>query len=263
MNQWYKAGYLSSDFSMSESQIFAAFDSGKLGMYYGSVDAVRSRTANLPIKIESAPFPRIGRDDKMHTAPPTWPVDISNPYPTVVTTKCRQVEAAVKFLNYGYTVKGARTYNYGVEGVTYTMVNGEPKYTDYMLNPPNNMTASNTSYVFKIHFGPKLTDSDLKAHPGVVKSPEGVAWRKRWSDDPNVDAAYQMPPLTLKAEENTRRSAIMTNVNTYTSEMHLKFITGAEPLSSFPNYLKEIDRMGFQEAKKITQAAYDRYYGKK
>jgi alpha-N-arabinofuranosidase len=51
----------------------------------------------------------------------------------------------------------------------------------------------------------------------------------------------------------------MADVNTYASEMIRKFIIGTEPLSNFNNYLNQINSYGFQEAIKLTQAAYDRY----
>ena len=42
-------------------------------------------------------------------------------------------------------------------------------------------------------------------------------------------------------------------------EMVYKFITGAEPLSNFDEYLETLERMNFQRAIEITQQAYDRY----
>ncbi len=45
-------------------------------------------------------------------------------------------ELAAKFLDYGYSDKGAVMYNYGIEGVSYDMVNGVPTYK----MPPEGMT---------------------------------------------------------------------------------------------------------------------------
>lgn len=40
----------------------------------------------------------------------------------------------MRFLNFGYTEEGAMMYNYGVEGVSYTMVDGKPQWTEAMLD---------------------------------------------------------------------------------------------------------------------------------
>ena len=63
-----------------------------------------------------------------------------------ITTACKNPEAAVKFLNYGYTKEGYMLYNYGIEGETYNLT-GETltyngieyplvEYTDKMQNNP-------------------------------------------------------------------------------------------------------------------------------
>jgi putative aldouronate transport system substrate-binding protein len=55
----------------------------------------------------------------------------------------------------------------------------------------------------------------------------------------------------------------MTDVNTYSDEMVLKFILGAEPLSNFDNYVAQLKKLGIDDAVKITQTAYDRFKAKK
>jgi putative aldouronate transport system substrate-binding protein len=54
----------------------------------------------------------------------------------------------------------------------------------------------------------------------------------------------------------------MAEVNTYISEMKLRFITGAESLDNFEKYIKEINELGMIEALEITQAALNRYLSK-
>jgi len=57
----------------------------------------------------------------------------------------------------------------------------------------------------------------------------------------------------------------MSNVNTYVNEMRLKFITGTVKLNdaSWQEYLNTLKSMKLDEAVSISQAALDRYLGKK
>ncbi len=261
MNEWYQKGYISKDStSLDSKQIFAMYDAGQLGCYIDSVDALFSRNSKSEIlTIGSAPYPRLTEGQQIHTGPSS---NIVTGSPVAITAACENIEAAVKFLNYGYTEEGSRTYNYGVEGQTYTLVDGVPQFTDMMLHPDNGMTASNVSYIYKIHFGPKLCAPDTKAHPGVVGNTEALAFRMKWSDDANVDSAYRLPSFTLTEDENSERATVMTNVDTYAAEMILRFITGVEPLSSFDAFSAQVETLGLPRAIELTQQAYDRYMAK-
>jgi putative aldouronate transport system substrate-binding protein len=260
MNDWYKKGYISKDFaSITQQQVWSLFDTNKVAMYFDSVDSSGARCANLPFKIESCPLPRLAENSKLHLVLSSFRRSSDE---TSVAASSKKQEAALKFLNYGYSPEGAMIYNYGVEGKTYNMVNGKPVFTDYVMNNPL-FTTENANYILKIHFAPKLGVSDLEGNPTVMKSPDSVAFRKQWSEDPNEDSIYKIPPISLTPAENTRRAEIMANVNTYTDEMILKFIIGTEPLSNFDKYMDQLNQYGMQEAVKITQAAYDRYMAKK
>lgn len=46
------------------------------------------------------------------------------PYCAAVTTECKNLEAAMTILDYGYCEPGWMMYNYGIEGLTYNMVDG-------------------------------------------------------------------------------------------------------------------------------------------
>lgn len=262
MNRWYDAGYLSRDFAAlgSEAEIYALFDSGKLGLYTQSIDNAYSRAQKIDnFEIESGPYPRKTHSSKLHTAPANWPITRSSAYDTVITTSCKHVKEAIQFLNYGYTEEGSRTYNYGVEGKAWNLIDGKVVFTEFMTNNPDGLTASNVSYIHKIHFGPKLGAPDTKAHPGVASNAEALAFRSKWSDDPNVDNIYRLPPVELTTEEREEVNEIIADVSPYVAEMMLKFIIGAEPLSNFDAYVEKLKEMNFPRAKEIYQAAYDRF----
>ena len=259
MNEWYTAGYITKDFAaLKQDQINTLFDGGQLGLYSQSVDNQYSRAQQLEnFSFTSCPNPRLTEDQQLHNGPSKNRVTAR--YSTAISSQCENIEAAVKFLNYGYSEEGMLTYNYGVEGEAWNMVDGKPQYTELMLDNPDGYTASQVAYIYRVHFGPKATIPDTQCLPGVIKNKESLEFRMLWSDDPKVDSEYSMPVLTLTAEENKERSDIIAEVSPYVSEMMLKFITGAESLDRFDSYLETLNTLNFPRAKEITQTAYDRY----
>jgi putative aldouronate transport system substrate-binding protein len=262
MNKWYQAGYINKDFAgLKTQQQQATFDSGKAEMMIAAVVGTYNRGQKLKQDYVSAPFPRINAGDKIHYWPVRLPVAGASQETVISTTSKHKIEA-IRWLNYAYTKEGSMLYNYGIEGKTYTMVNGKPKFTDYILNNPK-LGTENTNYILKIHFAPKLQCLDVDCNPNLAKSPESAAIRAKWADDPNADSALRLPPVQLTSEETDQRSKIMTEVNTYVDEMVLKFIIGAEPLSNFDAFVSQVKKLGIDQAVKITQSAYDRYSSKK
>lgn len=258
MNSWYEKGYISKDFlSYDDSQAAGMFQTDKLAMYLDSVDVAYMRAKEAGIKAVSTPYFRLQRGDKLHTGP-------SNAYnegqPAVITTQCKNPEIALQFLNYAFTEEGSRIYNYGVEGETYTMVDGKPVFTEEMVNPED-MTSEAANYLKRIHFATKKTVSDTVLWDGCWPD-EQIAYREKWADDPDVDGSYRLPNLQFTEEENSRLTAIMTDFDTYANEMVYNFIMGQEPLENFDQYIEGCKGMGIEEAISIYQAAYDRYMNK-
>ncbi|WP_186445610.1 extracellular solute-binding protein [Paenibacillus cremeus] len=262
MNKWYKEGYINKDFAgLKPAQQQALLDSGKAAMLVEAVVASYNRGQQIKSPHVSAPYPRLKADDKIHYQPADWP-QAGQGQETVITSSSKYKVEAVRWLNYAYTKEGSMLYNYGIEGKTYNMVDGKPKFTDYILNHPKYGT-ENTNYILRVHFAPKLQCKDIACNPNLAKSPESAAIRQKYADDPNVDSALVLPPIRMTPEENDKRSKIMTEVNTYSDEMVLKFILGSEPLSNFDQYVSQLKKLGIDEAVKITQTAYERYLSKK
>lgn len=262
MNKWFQEGLINKDFAgLKVQQTNSLFDSGQAAMIVAAVVGTYNRGQQLKLEYVSAPYPRLKLGDKVHYQPQDWPV-AAHGQETVISSASKHKIEAVRWLNYGYTQEGSTLFNYGVEGKTYNMVDGKPKFTDYILNNPNKLGTENTNYILKAHFAPKLQCRDIDCNPNLAKSPESAAIRQKWADDPDVDSALRLPPVRLNAEETERRAKIVTELSTYSDEMVLKFIIGTEPLSKFDDYVNQLKKLGVDEAVQITQAAYDRYTSK-
>lgn len=183
-------------------------------------------------------------------------------FAAVVTPNCENVELALQFLNYAWTEAGNLLCNFGIEGVSYTMVDGQPTYTDLIMNNPDGLTVTQALLQYS-----QAGTVNLVGY----KQEEGYIWQyynneqqtgalRRWS---NTDAkTYKMPPLSPSVEQADEFSAISAEVNTYVSESILKFITGAESLDNYDNYLETLRKMGVERLIEIYQIQYEAYLAK-
>ncbi|MDR0386879.1 MAG: extracellular solute-binding protein, partial [Treponema sp.] len=264
MNRWYSKGYISRDFtSVDSNQINTLFDTKKIGMHVAAIVANFNRGATLGFEVTSAPYPRLKLGDQLHFEDTNiWPLEGKGTQMAVISAKTRYPEASVRWLNYGYTEGGIDLLNWGVEGINYNTVNGKKVYNDLMLNNPKFGTEE-ASYIYKMHFAPRVTIFDTVAHANLLKSPASLASRFLWADDPNVDSILNLPPYQRTVAEQNLYTRIMSEISTYTDELILKFITGAEDLSRFDAYVATINGMGLPDLLKSEQGAYDRYLTKK
>jgi len=264
LNNWYVKGYLGKDFiAQTQSEAQALFDAGKLAAICDSVDATYTRVRNLEngkFTVTNLPYMRKEADSVLGSNLATHP--FGETYVAVVTTACKNPEAAVQFLNYGYTFEGSLPYSFGIEGEHwYWGEDGVPKFTELITANPNGMTISNTSYCLKAHFATRYCYPDAIAHPSVASNTEALRIRTMWASDTNEQNWLRLPPIALTAEEDLERSALIAQVDTYAKEMLIKFVTGAEPLDNFDAYVKAVEEYGLLEAIEITQGAVDRFYG--
>jgi putative aldouronate transport system substrate-binding protein len=225
--------------------------------------AAYNRAQTLGFAVTSAPYPRIKIGDQLHLEnTDIWPLKNNDNANVAVSVKCKNPEAAVRWLNYGYSDAGALLLNWGVEGINYNVINGKKVYNDFMLNNPQ-LGTHEASYVYKMHGAPKRYEYDVECHASLLKTPDALASRFLWADDPNVDSSLYLPPYQLTEAEQNLRTRIMTEISTYADEMVLKFITGAENLNRFDAFVSTINGMGLADVLKSEQGAYDRYMNKK
>lgn len=178
----------------------------------------------------------------------------------VITPACENKEAAVKFLNYGYTEEGSMLFNYGIEGESYTMVDGEPVYTDWILKNPDGLSVTNARALYDRSWaaGPFVQDVGVLQVNVYPCQQEAV---KIWAD---TDAyKYGMPSLSIADEDLSEYTRLLSDIKTYRNEMFIKFITGQESLDNFETvYLKTLEDMGIDRVIELQQEALTLFYSK-
>lgn len=174
-----------------------------------------------------------------------------------ITTACKNVELAMRFLDYGYTDEGHLMMCFGKEGVSYTMVDGEPVYTDLILHNPDGLSISDAmlEHIFASGSGPFVSDERyMEQYYQHSQQKEALTV---WGD--STAPKNTVPPLSFTTDESARLSEIMANVETTCDEMIFKYIMGLEPMDKFDDLVNTIKGFGIEEAIDIYQAALDRY----
>lgn len=252
MNKWYVEGLLDKDFPTRDSKSKdALITSGKTGAWTGTSGLNYTNTVQ-GMKLVATQYPVLNEGDKVHLRQTNRE---SKEYPTSITTSCKHVKEAVRWMDYAYSDDGFKLFNYGIEGKTYTMVDNKPKLNDFMLNNPDGIKYSNLAWKYKLHMGPYLRDWNAG-----TSSEEGNKFLQTWTSTPDD---YVLPAIQLTNDENKQSAEIMTALTSYKDEMVLKFIIGVEPLSKFDDYVAQIKKLGIDKAIKFRQDALDRYNSKK
>jgi putative aldouronate transport system substrate-binding protein len=262
MTQWYKEGLLDPDFAtLTSQQVNAKITSGLAGATCGGMGGGiggwtnTGRATNPQYELTAAPTPVVRKGDK----PSIINVDnqYTGGYSAAITISCKHPELAARLLDWNYSPEGKLFNNFGIEGISYTMVNGNPVYTDLVLKNPDGWSVAQgiAAHARAAYGGPFIQDVEYLEQYMVL--PEQIKAPDIWKiDDPYK---HKMPPITPTPEESREFARIMSEVITYVDEMRIKFILGTEPLSNWNTYVDTIKRMGIDRAIEIQNAALSRF----
>jgi putative aldouronate transport system substrate-binding protein len=262
MHKWYKDGLIDKDYMTSDAKIrdskmlndqlgsMVGWVGGSLGGY---MDLKRDKDPKF--KLMGLPFPKLGKNGTAYSViEPMF-----NGIGAAISAGAKNPEQIAAWLDYGYSQEGFLLYNFGVEGESYTMVDKKPKFTDLILHNPKGLTIAQALSTYSLlgSGGPFEYSGD-----GYVQYnpyPEQIDAKAVWA---KADHSKLLPPVSLTSDEQGKYAAIMTDLETYKNEMIDKFITGAESLDKFDDYIKTLKKLGIEDATKLYQAAYDRYMKK-
>ncbi len=254
-SRWYNLGILDPDgFAQNIDAFYAKLAAGQTGLVFGytggelgKIESMKSQ--NPDMDFQPIPNPVMNKGDQ-------FPVDVSayrvNNIGAMITSSCKNVEAAAKFIDYVYSDEGIMLSNYGEEGKTYTMVNGKPELTDYVLNNPDGLSPQQALSLYA-GYKNKAFINPFQVYPLEVQQKSLEIWA---TPDAKIKS---MPPVSMTADETDEYNSIMMDINTYVNENKLKFIYGTQSLDTFDDFVNTIKKMGIERAIEIQQAAYDRY----
>lgn len=170
---------------------------------------------------------------------------------SAITADCKNPELAAKFLDYFYTDEGRLFANFGIEGVTYNMVDGYPKLTDMVID------SGNIQNEISKYANSEFSVVDPRYYEQRMIYPEQNEAIKLWAET-NAEA-HKLPLILPTAEEANDISKYTTEIEDYVNEMYIKFMIGTESLDKYDEYLAQLDKLGLQKVLKIYNTALERY----
>jgi putative aldouronate transport system substrate-binding protein len=170
-------------------------------------------------------------------------------------SSCLHPEYAVRFIDYFYSEEGAMLANYGIEGITYEIINGKPMQTELITKNPDGLTTTMAQARYLIHNGFMVF---LLGREEDVQSQTALEYRDLWSPTGEWNIVGNISYIT---EEGTERSILLNDISTYVNEMTVKFIMGVTDLNdtTWNEYVKRLQSMKVDRVVELTQKAYNRY----
>ncbi|NTV88784.1 MAG: extracellular solute-binding protein [Clostridiales bacterium] len=263
INKWYTEGLFNKDFSSYQESAKdpneAFLTTGKTGLWYAdqwSPDAYKSKATDPKFHAVGITDAVKKAGDKTHFAMQAGMTSQNNAY--AITTSCKNPDLAAKWVDYWYSDEGSLLANYGIEGQTFDYVDNKPVFKDIVSKNPDlvlNLAISK----YTMQFGPFVNDY-TRFQQGYTQEQKDAA--TTWAS--NRDSAYSIPAgMVLNVAESETYSLKFGDINTYASEMILKFITGKEPISKFDEFTAKIKSMGIDDCIAVYQTCYDRYMSRK
>lgn len=177
---------------------------------------------------------------------------------TYITKSCSEekLKVALAWLNYGWTEEGNMYWNFGEEGVSYTVdAEGKVAWTDLITKDEMGLSAAVAKYTGASGSAPVVQKADLVRLRNSQQAADAVYL---WID--NTEAPSHVLPSLVKTEAETDiYSTKMTPISTYINEEVVKFLVGDRDFSEFDAFIAKIKEMGIEDVLAVQQAAYDRY----
>lgn len=256
MNEWYEAGLIDPDFLSNDN---AALETKVLNGEVGSMLTTGGTLAGYKTKLNeinstdvwaAAPYPTQNKGET------PWYIQGETPNIGIIgaiTTACKNVPLACRFFDYGYTKEGAIYYNFGKED-NYTMVDGEPAFTEAFTSDPRGLDTMKKTYTAMYGNAPTLSlMASFNSQPQFQKDCINTWYNKD-------GLAHLMPgALTMTTEESTSIATEATAIDAQASEMVTKFIVGQESLDNWDSFVATLNSLGLEHVLEVRQAAYDRF----
>ncbi|OOO00162.1 MAG: hypothetical protein ATN35_08870 [Epulopiscium sp. Nele67-Bin004] len=175
-----------------------------------------------------------------------------------VSTNCSDPEVALAYMDYIYSDYGQILSNYGVEGLTYEMIEGQPTFNDYVLNNDENVAVN---IFLERYIGTQLKHGYLMDYEYEYQWTHEVGRAGVDLYTQNDYSVLQLPPLPWNVEQKKVIDTKLAGINMYTNEMVQKWILGDPSLidAEWDTYLAELEKLGLQELLDTYQEAYTTY----
>lgn len=258
MNQWYNEGLWDREFStIDETTRTANMLNGVSGVCFGGLGGDLGRllaAATEPgYSLSGAPYPTHKKGETPMFGQCVTPFQGR----AAITTACKETELAMRFIDFLYSEEGRMLTNFGIEGVSYNMIDGYPTYTEEVTKNPDGLSMSQALSKYSYAGQQNVYLQDIRYLEQYASLPvQQEAW-KRWQN--TEGRKHRMPTVYISDEKQNKYATTYSDIETYTNEMYIKFISGQEPIEKFDEYVEKLKSMDIDFVLETQQEAYNNY----
>ena len=190
-------------------------------------------------------------------------------YPGVgwsISSQAKDPVTIIKFMDFFFTEEGSDLMNWGIEGETYTVENGQKTFTDVVMNSEQ----TPIGYLRSLGVQYRIGMNQKADYEYAFMTEAAQAATKLYMDNAEQWYAADMPPyldgkLALKytPEDEAEYKKIMSGIRPYVDEKFESWILGAADFDKdYDGFIEELKSRGVEKAIEINQRAYETYLGK-
>lgn len=223
---------------IANGRIFAHLSSGYRADWSSEVS--REAGTNIQYVMAKPPLSSAGKRELYGNFSPWIDIGVS-----IYSTSKHKAEA-MKLFNYLYSTEGAREYAYGVEGLTYTVQNGNwvKKFSAVQFTPER----------FNIGYGSHL--------PRIDRIVDGTEYDDTTPNQLFVEEVYKpfsvmIPIIKVSDTAGDELRSINTSLDTFMNTLFNEVVIGRRSLNDWNAIVAEMERLGSRRGTELIQQAYD------
>lgn len=263
MNKWYTEGLIDREYAaQARKNVDYKMTNDIAGSYVGFSGSQMGKyipaRQGTDFKLVATHWPKKDANSPAYAGYAGLIAETSASKGAAITSMNKNVDATIRLFDFMYGEKASLYLNYGIEGESYNVVDGEYQFSDSIMRDPEGkdptgLLAKYATPLWGCMPGVTLRDAyDKMSRSYEEQSDAAVKWGE-------CDTSRLLPSLSFTTEEMEVINVNLANVSTCMNEWTSKFIMGLEPLSKWDAYVAEINKMGADKVVAVYQAAYDRY----
>jgi putative aldouronate transport system substrate-binding protein len=172
-----------------------------------------------------------------------------------ISSTSKKADDVAHLMDIIYSREGQLLFSFGVEGDTYTMVNGVPVYTDKVTKHPTLAVGDYLStFISPASMIPNICIPEQYL---ASLSPEGIDGNRMTAA---ADVLNKKPPsLRFSDAELAEVQILQRDIDTYVDENRDKFINGQQPFSQWNTFQAGLQQMNISRLVTLYNNAYQRF----
>lgn len=255
--QWYEEGLIDPEIftrgSSSRDYLLSEDLGGMTHDWFASTSGYNTALSEKIEGFDFAPFlppesaggVRMEEHRRIPIKPDGWAISFANEHP----------EETIKYFDFWFTEEGRNLSNFGVEGKTWDMVDGEPTYKPEVLNsdtPVNSQMYLEGAQIYRGYW----MDYRYEWQWTSDAAREGIELY-----DANDLLVDQFLGVAFDQEEQQIYDRYWPSIQTYMLERQQAWILGSGDVQEdWDDYIETLNDMGLQEVLDVMNSAYERQY---